>query len=126
VPPGPDSAMRGAFHTAEIAYVFNNINGKSGYVEPFFRTTDTTQRPWQDQDRKLADTMSSYWVSFATTGDPNRKSLPRWPVYRETDNLAMGLGDQIAIEPLPHNDALDFMDSFFDRMRKAGQFVPIR
>lgn len=126
VPPGPDSAIRGAFHTAEIAYVFNNVNGKSGYVEPFFRTDGTTQRPWQAQDRKLADAMSSYWVSFATTGDPNRKGLPKWPVYRETDNLAMGLGDQIVMQPLPHNDALDFMDSFFDRMRKAGQFVPIR
>jgi para-nitrobenzyl esterase len=126
VPPGPDAASRGAFHTAEIAYVFNNINGKSGYVEPFFRTTDTTQRPWQDVDRKLADAMSSYWVTFATTGDPNRKDLPKWPAYRTGDDLVMGLGDQVAVEPIPHKDALDFMDAFFDRMRKAGQVVPIR
>jgi para-nitrobenzyl esterase len=126
VPPGPDSAARGAFHTAEIAYVFNNVNGKSGYVEPFFRTADTTQRPWQDQDRKLADAMSSYWVAFATTGDPNHKGLPKWPAYRTADNLVMGLGDQIAAEPLPNNNALDFMDAFYDRMRKTGQFVPIR
>lgn len=126
VPPGPDAATRGAFHTAEIAYVFNNVNGKSGYVEPFFRTNDMAQRPWQDQDRKLADAMSSYWVAFATTGDPNHKGLPKWPVYRTSDNLVMGLGDQIAVEQLPHNEALDFMDAFFDRMRKAGQFVPLR
>jgi len=126
VPPGPDAASRGAFHTAEIAYVFNNVNGKSGYVEPFFRTADHTQRPWQDTDRKLADAMSSYWVTLAATGDPNREGLPKWPAYRAADNLVMGLGDKIAVESLPHNQALDFMDAFFDRMRKAGQFVPIR
>jgi len=126
VPPGPDAASRGAFHTAEIAYVFDNVNGKSGYVEPFFRTADTSQRPWQDTDRKLADAMSSYWVTFAGTGDPNRKGLPKWPVYRAPDDLVMGLGNQTAVERLPHEEALDFMDRFYDRMRKAGQFVPIR
>lgn len=30
--------------------------------------------------------MSSYWVQFAATGDPNREGLPTWPVYdRESD-----------------------------------------
>jgi para-nitrobenzyl esterase len=126
VPPGPAAASRGAFHSAEIAYVFNGVNSKSGYVEPFFRTPGNTQRPWQDTDRKLADAMSSYWVTFAATGDPNGKGLPEWPAYRAADNLAMVLGDEIAGKPLPHNDALDFMDAFFDRMRKVGQFVPMR
>jgi para-nitrobenzyl esterase len=126
VPPGPDAASAGAFHTAEIAYVFNNVNGKSGYVEPFFRTADNAQRPWQDSDRKLADAMSWYWVTFAAMGDPNRKGLPKWRVYRAEDDLVMGLGDEIAVRPLPNKEALDFMDAFYDRMRKAGEFVPIR
>ena len=59
VPPGPDSGRYGAFHASEIAYVFENL------LPP---------RPWQDMDRQLSEaTMSSYWVNFAATGDPNGK-----------------------------------------------------
>ena len=62
--PGPDSARYGAFHTSEVPYVFNTLN--------------QSNRPWTDQDRKLADTLGAYWVNFMKTGDPNGKGLPQW------------------------------------------------
>ncbi len=126
VPPGPDAPMMRAFHTSEIAYVFDNVNGKTGYAEPFFRTPGNAHRPWQDMDRKLADAMSSFWVNFATTGDPNRKGLPEWQPYQTGVENATGLGDQNGIMPLPNKDRLDLMDRFFDRMRKAGQLLSFR
>jgi para-nitrobenzyl esterase len=111
VPPGKHRAP-GAYHGSEIAYVFDNLQ-----VAPFASTGEAT--PWQDQDRKLAEAMSSYWVNFATKGDPNGAALLKWPAYKTKDDLAMGFGDEIKVEPVPHKAALDFLDRYVDHERQA-------
>jgi para-nitrobenzyl esterase len=63
-PVAPGQPNRRAMHTAEIPYVFN-IPGPL----------------WTEVDRRLADTISSYWVNFARTGDPNGPGLPRWSAF---------------------------------------------
>jgi para-nitrobenzyl esterase len=95
VPPGPVGEHYGAFHASEISYVFG--------------TADIGRRTWDDSDRKLSDVMSSYWVNFATTGNPNGKSLPTWPNYDENKDLALGLGDEIRPIPVPNKAGLDFL-----------------
>ena len=65
--PGSDPAKVGAFHCAELVYVFG--------------TQNTIDRPWEALDRQLSDVMSSYWVRFAETGNPNGPNLPEWPAY---------------------------------------------
>ena len=80
VPPGPAGAALGAYHASEIRYVFHNLQTA------------------QEVDRKLADSMSSYWVNFATSGDPNGKGLPAWPEYSLKTDLAMGFGESIAAD----------------------------
>ncbi|HUP61117.1 MAG TPA: carboxylesterase family protein, partial [Thermoanaerobaculia bacterium] len=82
VPPGPQSALFGAYHAAEIPYVFDNL----GRVD----------RPWENADRALADLMASYWVSFAESGDPNGAGLPEWPVYTAENDIAMAFGVEAA------------------------------
>jgi para-nitrobenzyl esterase len=106
VPPGPVGARLGAYHAAEIVYVFHNL--------------ETVRRPYEDADRKLSDIMSSYWVNFATTGDPNGKDLPKWPVYQEKSDLALELGNEIRPIPELHKAELDFLDSHFQALR-SGQ-----
>jgi para-nitrobenzyl esterase len=64
--------------------------------------------------------MSSYWVNFATTGDPNGKDLPKWPVYQEKSDLALELGNEIRPIPELHKAELDFLDSHFQALR-SGQ-----
>jgi para-nitrobenzyl esterase len=98
VPPGPDSARYGAFHASEIAYVFDNL------LPP---------RPWEDADRQLSETMLSYWVNFAATGDPNGKGLTKWPLYKESTDVALEFGDKIVPLPALHKASLDFLDSYF-------------
>lgn len=68
-PPGPRQNELGAYHAAEIAYAFNN--------------TQTLRNPATDQDRNIADIMSSYWVNFAKTGNPNGSGLTQWEPYTE-------------------------------------------
>ena len=95
-----DVSKLGAHHSAEIIYVFNNLD---------IRTT--RDWPYTAWDRKLADMMSSYWVNFAATGDPNGKGLPIWPAWSAKDTRVMEFGDTVQAIPLPRQPEVKFWDS---------------
>lgn len=70
VPPSRSQTI-GAFHAAEIAFVFDSHL-------PLAKVTDS--------DRVLTDRMVTYWTNFSKTGDPNGERLPEWPkVTPESD-----------------------------------------
>ncbi len=98
VPPNPNSKTLGAYHAAEIAYVFNNLNRQNTLL------TET--------DTRLADIMSSYWVNFAATGDPNGKGLPKWAVYNREQEPYMEFGDTVELRNHLLKDQLDFLEQF--------------
>ncbi len=54
--------------------------------------------------------MSSYWVNFATNGDPNGKGLPLWPVWTGKDTHVMEFGEKVQAAPLPRLTELEFWD----------------
>ena len=85
----------GAFHTGEVGYVFNNLK--------------FLNRPFEKADRDLANTISSYWVNFAKTGDPNGPGLPQWPRYTIAGKQVMMLDEKPSAQPLADSAALDFM-----------------
>jgi carboxylesterase type B len=82
--PPADAPIPGAAHDAELYYVFHNLR--------------LFKQQWADWDRRLEDTLSSYWVNFAVHGDPNGEGLPRWPAYRdEQPDRLMVFGDRVEV-----------------------------
>ena len=77
--PGSDPIKVGAFHSAELAYVFG--------------TQASIDRPWQPRDRELAQQLQLFWTNFAKTGDPNGEGLPAWPRFDAASEAVMELGD---------------------------------
>ena len=94
---------RGATHTAEIAYAFNNPT-------PL----------WTDVDRRLADTMSSYWVNFAATGDPNGPGLPVWTAFGGENEQQMILGPKVEAGPALDPARVAVFDELFERVIRTA------
>jgi para-nitrobenzyl esterase len=109
-PPPVGATSRGGFgsgatHGSEAQYIFGNL---------------LTPRAWTDLDHQVSEMLSSYWVNFATSGDPNGKALPKWPAFvdRKSDR-PMVLGDQAAIGPAPNGAQLAFFESVYEKERGA-------
>jgi para-nitrobenzyl esterase len=85
--PWPEHPEFGAFHSGELPYVFG--------------TLDRLDRPWTVADRALADAVTSWWGSFATTGDPNVPGLAEWPSHEEAPGAFLVLDDTIEVRTLP-------------------------
>ena len=88
----------GAFHSGEIVYAYDNLH--------------TLDRPWEPVDQKIASQMSSYWVNFARTGNPNGPGLPGWEAYTARSEQAL-LFDTITVQQaVPSLEQLEFWEKF--------------
>ena len=104
VPATGEYAQYGAFHTGEVAYAYDNL-----------RFIDHNLRPLESVDTELARTMSSYWVNFIKSGDPNGNQLPVWPTYSNKDKQVMVFDTHIKATPLPDGAALDFVQTILSK-----------
>jgi para-nitrobenzyl esterase len=56
-------------HALEIPFVFDNVEESRRFVGA------------GEEPQQLADAMSSTWLAFARSGDPNNERIPTWPAY---------------------------------------------
>ncbi len=96
VPPSNKQTI-GAFHAAEIPFIFGSYDKTIGYSK---------------EDIKLAELMQDYWVNFAKNGNPNGDNLPEWPLHKSKNWMkftANTSGDSKAIEYL-REEKLDALE----------------
>ena len=102
-PAGSVYAGWGASHYAELWYVFAHL--------------DQSPWNWTAADRKLAEEMSSYWVNFARSGNPNGPGLPPWPAFTNAESKVQYLGDPITVGGVANINSLTAFDAIYTAVR---------
>jgi para-nitrobenzyl esterase len=81
-----------SFHTLEIPFVFENVDLAKSMTG-------------SGEDRyELSDKISSAWVAFARSGNPNHKRLPNWPAFNNTQRATMILNDDCKVVNDPNGE----------------------
>ena len=89
----------GATHAAELGYVFRTLDARGGQPRA--------------EDTAMSELVSSYWVNFAKTGDPNGVGLPKWPAFTETSQQAMVFDAKSSARPIPNLPQLQALDNYY-------------
>ena len=97
------SVYEGWGAAAELWYVFDHLD-----QEPW---------RWSEADRKVAEEVSSYWVNFAKSGNPNGPDLPSWPVFTNADSKVLYIGDPITVGKVANINSLTVFDAVYTTVR---------
>jgi para-nitrobenzyl esterase len=87
----------GSFHAAEIAFTFDNAEICDHY------SGGTTEA------LLLSKQISTAWVNFARTGNPNHNGLPHWPAYTSEQRATMYFDTPCAVRNDPEGEGLRLM-----------------
>jgi len=107
-PAADTKGVLGAFHAMEIGYVFG---------QDFLAPLAT------EEDHALSRLMMSYWVNFATSGDPNGEGLPRWESYDSNADRIMELGPKAGMVSMPQVEKFNVVMKGIDRQIAAAEEV---
>jgi para-nitrobenzyl esterase len=98
----PATPSRGAYHSAEIEFVFGALASKD--------------LPWRPEDHKVSDLMMSYWSNFAKKANPNGAGLPAWPRYEAaTGWQILHIRTNPNVTPDPHRGRYEVLDRLVSR-----------
>lgn len=77
---GELASKMGAYHGAEIPYIFN---------------THDDWLPTDAEDLQLTNEIAQYWSAFVAQGTPQTEELAQWPEFSEDQRLAISLGKNV-------------------------------
>jgi para-nitrobenzyl esterase len=95
----------GAGHAAEIPYVFRTLGRFTGPA--------ALVAPPTAADVAMSDLMSSYFVNFAKSGDPNGPGLPPWPAFSQQAQAVMHFDAMSSARPAPNMTKIQALDEYF-------------
>jgi para-nitrobenzyl esterase len=98
----------GSGHGSDVPYAFQTLSGGQG----------SSPKP---EDLKLSDMISSYWVNFAKSGDPNGSGLLKWPAFAENNQQAMVFDAKPGARPVPNLDKLKAFDAYIVWRREEAK-----
>jgi para-nitrobenzyl esterase len=81
----PEFPNYGAFHTSEVPYALHTLH--------------LWKRPWQQHDYDVQELMSSYWIQFIKTGNPNGNGLPEWKAYNKKEGVILEIDNKTISKP---------------------------
>lgn len=102
-PEGPGQGDKGAFHGADVAYVFGHLNPSNPQL--------------RQDDHDISEAMVTYWTNFAKKGDPNGAGVPEWPAFSDETPEVMVFNKTPHPGPVPSADSLKVFDSYFSWRR---------
>jgi len=88
-----------AVHCMELPFAFDNIARCE-------EMTGGTKEAYA-----LADKVSSAWINFARTGNPNNKSLPNWPAFDSTNTATMHFDNKCEVKPQMDKELFELTSS---------------
>ncbi len=103
-PRNPDA---GSGHGSDVPYAFQTIGGRGGEPSP--------------EDLELSDMISSYWINFAKSGDPNGPGLPEWPAFKQDDQKVMVFDAAPSARTVPNLDRLKVIDAYNAWLREQSE-----
>lgn len=97
--PVMDGILRST-HCMEIPFVFDNALTHAGMTGG------------SAEAEALADKMSSAWLNFARTGNPNASGLPKWEAYNSENGTTMFFNNTCEIRHNHDKELIDFIRTF--------------
>jgi para-nitrobenzyl esterase len=92
-------AGHGSPHGIDVPYVFEHL--------------EESRRPITTEDRRISDAMAAYWTNFAKRLDPNGSGVPAWPAFSDKNPAVMYLANSPHLGPVPSEQPLRTLDSYF-------------
>ncbi|KAL4995179.1 Alpha/Beta hydrolase protein [Aspergillus recurvatus] len=106
----PPNQTQGAYHESEVFYTMDTLY------------TNADDHEWTWYDYHIAEIMSSYWVNFVKTGDPNLGGTYPWnnltywaPVGDGKNETVFHVGEGFGEVPLAKHEQVELITEYFSR-----------